>query len=219
MQTLINLCGKYRKWIYAFLTLTLLLILCFPISRIYTQENTHNYIELPFFAALPVCLSYISQINELLPHDQNLAILDIISFCVFVVFLILLTTFWIVTAKKHKFPFIATFIPVLTIYILQGFFYTVSEETERLPNGTFHTTMLWHLNFTLFPSFIILIVLICLYAFAVLFGTLYPRMQPKVAETVTKVKSHKSKSERIEELERQNAEIQRQLDELKRKDQ
>ena len=75
------------------------------------------------------------------------------------------------------------------------------------------------LSFFASPSFIVLIVLVCLYAFAALFGKLYPRMQPKVAETVTKVKSHKSKSERIEELERQNAEIQRQLDELKRKDQ
>ncbi len=122
MQTLINLCGKYRKWIYAILTLTLLLILCFPVSRIYTQENTHNYIELPFFAALPVCLSYISQMNELLPTDKTLLTLDIVSFCVFVVFLILLITFWIVTAKKRKLPFIVTFIPVLAIYILQGFF-------------------------------------------------------------------------------------------------
>ena len=75
------------------------------------------------------------------------------------------------------------------------------------------------LSFFASPSFIVLIVLICLYAFAVLFGKLYPRMQPKVAETVAKIKSHKSKSERIEELERQNAEIQRQLDKLKRKDQ
>lgn len=79
------------------------------------------------------------------------------------------------------------------------------------------------LSFFASPSFIVLIVLVCLYAFAALFGKLYPRMQPKVAETVgkvaDKVKSHKSKSERIEELERQNAEIQRQLDELKRKDQ
>lgn len=208
MKTLINLCGKYRKWIYAFLTLTLLLILCFPISRIYTQENTHNYIELPFFAALPVCLSYISQMNELLPPDQNLVILDIISFCAFVVFVILLITFWIVTIKNRKFPFFVTFIPALAIYILQGFFYAFTFETE----------LKWQLNFNLLSPAIILIVLICLYAFAVLFGKLYPRMQPKVAETVTKVKSHKSKSERIEELERQNEEIQRQLDELKRKD-
>ena len=222
MQTLINLCGKYRKWIYAFLSLILILILCFPISRIYTQEGTHNYIELPFFAALPVCLSYISQMSELLPPYQNLVILDIISFCAFVVFVILLITFWIFTIKNRKFPFFITFIPVLAIYILQGFFYFISSETERLPNGDLHTTTLWHLNFTLSPLAIILIVLICLYVFAVLFGKLYPRMRPKVAETVTKVadkiKSHKSKSQRIEELERQNAEIQRQLDELKRKD-
>ena len=102
MNTLINLCGKYRKWIYAFLTLTLLLILCFPIARIYTQENTHNYIELPFFASLPVCFSFISQINELLPPDQKLVILDIISFCAFVVFVILLITFWIFTINQSN---------------------------------------------------------------------------------------------------------------------
>ena len=70
-------------------------------------------------------------------------------------------------------------------------------------------------------TFYLFIVLICLYAFAVLFGKLYPRMRPKVAETVTKVadkvKSHKSKAERIEELERQNAEMQKRLDEIERK--
>ena len=208
MQTLINLCDKYRKWIYAFLSLVLILILCFPISRIYTQDNTHNYIELPFFAALPVCLSYISQMNELLPPDKTLLILDIISCCAFVAFAILLITFWIVTIKNRKFTFFVTFIPALAIYILQGFFYSFTFETE----------LKWQLNFNLLSPAIILIVFICLYAFSVLFGKLYPRMRPKVAETVTKVKSHKSKSERIEELERQNAEIQRQLDELKRKD-
>ena len=74
------------------------------------------------------------------------------------------------------------------------------------------------LSFFASPSFIVLIVLVCLYAFAALFGKLYPRMQPKIAETVTKFKSHKSKLQRLEELERQNEEIQRQLDELKRKD-
>lgn len=222
MNTLINLCGKYRKWIYAFLTLSLLLILCFPVSRIYTQENTHNYIKLPFFATLPICLSYISQINELLSPDKTLVILDIISFGAFVAFVILLITFWIVTIKNRKFPFFITFIPVLAIYILQGFFYIYTFESEKLPNGVSHTITHWHLDFTLSTPAIVLIVLICLYIFAVLFGKLYPRMQPKVAETVTKVadkvKSHKSKSERLEELERQNAEMQKRLDELEKRD-
>lgn len=217
MQKLINFCGKYRKWIYAFLTLALLLLLCFPISRIYTQENTHNYIELPFFAALPVCLTYISQMSEFLQADKTLLVLDIISFCAFVIFAILLVTFWISTAKNRKFPFFVTFIPVLIIYVLQGFFYKIGSEAHRTPSGAWQTITTYELSFRLSVPAIILIVLICLYAFAVLFGKLYPRMQPKVAEAVTKVKSHKSKSERIEELERQNAEMQRRLDELEHK--
>lgn len=222
MNTLINLCGKYRKWVYAFLSLILILILCFPISRIYTQEGTHNYIELPFFASLPICLTNISWINEALRGTKILIILDIISFCAFVVFVILLITFWIFTAKKRNFPFIVTFIPVLAIYILQGFIFVDLPETEMLPNGNSHETLSLVSSFTLSPPAIVLIVLICLYVFAVLFGKLYPRMHPKVAEAVTKVadkvKSHKTKAQRIEELERQNEEIQRQLDELKRKD-
>lgn len=218
MNTLINFCGKYRKWIYGVLTLALILILCFPISRIYTQENTHNYIELPFFAALPVCLSYISQMSELLQSDKILVLLDIISFFAFVVFVILLVTFWITTAKNRKFPFFITFVPALVIYVLQGFFYKISSESHRTPIGVWQTITLYELSFRLSATAIILIVLVYLYAFAVLFGKLYPRMRPKVAEAVTKVKSHKTKAQRIEELERQNEEIQRQLDELKRKD-
>lgn len=214
MDTLINFCGKYRKWIYAILTLALILILCFPIQKTPIMANgaTQNIVKLPFFASLPLCFQYLVQINETtLPCLQTLVFLDVVSFCFFVVFLILLFAFWIMTAKNRKFPFLPLFVPVLGIYILQGFFYVFTYEPNRY--GIDYITD-WQLAFDFSAPGIIFIVLICLYAFALLFGKLYPRMRPKISETVAKVKTRKTKSQRIEELEQQNAELQKKLDDL-----
>lgn len=225
MKTLINLCGKYRKWIYGVLTLALLLILCFPIQTFYkVNENNvvEDYFKIPFFATLPMCLKNIPQMSNFLTPSKNMLIFSICSFVAFVIFVILLITFWVLTAKNRKFPFPLLFLPVFAVYIFKGFYYTYQYENVQQPSGNFGTIIYSYIHFNLPVPAIILIVLICLYAFAVLFGKLYPRMQPKVAETVTKVadkvKAHKTKSQRIEELELQNAEMQKRLDELEKKD-
>lgn len=213
MNTLINLCGKYRKWIYGVLSVLIFMFLLFPL-----RETAIGFINLNSQDFEPIIHPYIarafywfytpSYYNKLEPVYRSDFWFELFSFIALILFVATLILFWVREArgKKGLFSLPLLFAFVTHLLILFGVGYDIEQKCTRvffIPNVTFY----------------LFIVLICLYAFAVLFGKLYPRMQPKVAETVTKVKSHKSKSERIEELERQNAKIQRQLDELKRKDQ
>ena len=167
--------------------------------------------QTPFFFASFYWLYNVGQYNVLGGAGKQFFFLQIFSFAFLIAFVASCVACWIRETKGKQSFAIMPLICAFLSHILLCFKYVMNED------------MTIKLSFFASPSFIVLIVLICLYAFAALFGKLYPRMQPKVAETVgkiaDKVKSHKSKSERIEELERQNAEIQRQPDELKRKDQ
>ena len=161
--------------------------------------------QTPFFFASFYWLYNVGQYNVLGGAGKQFFFLQIFSFAFLIAFVASCVARWIRETKGKQSFAIVPLICAFLSHTLLCFKYVMNEDmTVKL-------------------SFIVLIVLVCLYAFAALFGKLYPRMQPKVAETVgkvaDKVKSHKSKSERIEELERQNAEIQRQPDELKRKDQ
>ena len=212
MQTLINLCGKYRKWIYGFLSVLILLLLFFPLRQ--TAESIINLLSTdntpithPYIARAFYWVYTPSYYNELDPVYRSDFWFELFSFISLILFVVALICFWIREARGKKglfsLPLLFAFIAHLLILFGVGIYPNETDvQVVFIPNVTFY----------------LFIVLVCLYAFAVLFGKLYPRMRPKVAETVAKVKSHKSKSERIEELERQNAEIQRQLDELKRKD-
>lgn len=212
MQTLINLCGKYRKWIYGVLTAVILLLLCFPVRKIYAgadiQTGTYLYEQHPYFLRAFYWITSAKNYSLIEPDYRSDFWFELFSFIALILFVVTLICFWVREARGKKglfsLPLLFAFIAHLLILFGVGIYPNETDvQVVFIPNVTFY----------------LFIVLICLYAFAVLFGKLYPRMQPKVAETVAKVKSHKSKSERIEELERQNAEIQRQLDELKRKDQ
>lgn len=213
MQTLINLCGKYRKWIYGVLSVIIFLLLLFPLRETsmrlinFNSQDTTEIIH-PHIARAFYWVYIPAYYNELEPVYRSDFWFELFSFIALILFVATLILFWVREARGKKgllsLPLLFAF--VTHLLILFGVGYDIEQKCTRvffIPNVTFY----------------LFIVLICLYAFAVLFGKLYTRMQPKVAETVAKVKSHKSKSKRIEELERQNAEIQRQLDELKRKDQ
>ncbi len=167
--------------------------------------------QTPFFFASLYWLYNVGQYNVLGGAGKQFFFLQIFSFAFLIAFVASCVACWIRETKGKQSFAIVPLICAFLSHTLLCFKYVMNED------------MTVKLSFFASPSFIVLIVLVCLYSFAVLFGKLYPRMQPKVAETVgkvaDKVKSHKSKSERIEELERQNAEIQRQPDELKRKDQ
>ena len=212
MQTLINLCGKYRKWIYGFLSVLILLLLFFPLRQ--TAESIINLLSTdntpithPYIARAFYWVYTPSYYNELDPVYRSDFWFELFSFISLILFVVALICFWIREARGKKgffsLPLLFAFISHLLLLFGVGVYPNENEaRIFFIPNITFY----------------LFIALICLYVFAVLFGKLYPRMRPKVAETVAKVKSHKSKAERIEELERQNEEIQRQLDELKRKD-
>lgn len=215
MQTLINLCGKYRKWIYGVLSVLILLLLLFPLRQ--TAESIINLLSTdntpithPYIARAFYWVYTPSYYNELEPVYRSDFWFELFSFIALILFVVTLICFWVREARGEKglysLPLLFAFISHLLLLFGAG--YDMEQKVTRMffiPNITFY----------------LFIVLICLYAFAVLFGKLYPRMRPKVAETVTKVadkvKSHKSKAERIEELERQNAEMQKRLDEIERK--
>lgn len=218
MQTLINLCGKYRKWIYSVLTAVILLLLCFPVRKIYAgadiQTGTYLYEQHPYFLRAFYWITSAKNYSLIEPVYRSDFWFELFSFIALILFISTLILFWVREARGKKglfsLPLLFAFISHFLLLFSVGLY---PNETEA------------HIIFITNATFYLFIVLICLYTFAILFGKLYPRMQPKLAEVsenvgkvVDKVKSHKSKSERIEELERQNAEIQKQLDELKRKD-
>lgn len=223
MKKLINFCGKHRKLIYAILTIAVLLLLCFPIRDTVfptgAKKTVSDYdpaflaeivTQTPFFFASFYWLYNVGQYNVLGGAGKQFFFLQIFSFAFLIAFAVSGVMFWLREIKgKQNFAIVPLLCAFLS-HTLLCFKYAINED------------MTVKLSFFVSPSFVVLIVLICLYTFAVLFGKLYPRMQPKIAETVTKVadkvKSHKSKSERLEELERQNAEMQKRLDELEKRD-
>lgn len=223
MNTLINFCDKHRKLIGAILTIAIVLLLCFPIRDTVFPTGAkktvsdhdpafpaEKIIQTPFFFASFYWFYNVSQYSLLSGAGKQFFFLQIFSFAFLIAFAVSCVMCWLREIKgKQNFAIV----PILCAFIshtLLCFKYVINED------------MTVKLSFFVSPSFVVLIALICLYIFAVLFGKLYPRMQPKVAETVTKVadkvKSHKSKSERLEELERQNAEMQKRLDELEKRD-
>lgn len=218
MEKLINFCGKYRKFIFAILMIVVLLLLCFPLrdtvfpSGAKKTVSDHDpafiaekVVQTPFFFASFYWLFNASQYNILGDEGKQFFYQQIFSFFLLIAFVLSTIAFWI-REKQHK----------KNIALLPLIFAFISH-TLLCMRYKLNDDMSVSLVFSANPSFIILIVLICLYAFALLFGKLYPRMRPKVAEAVTKVKSHKTKAQRIEELERQNAEMQNRLDEIERK--
>ena len=219
MQKIITFCDKHRKLICAILTIAVLLLLCFPIRDTVFPTGAkktvsdhdpafpaEKVVQTPFFFASFYWLYNAGQYSVLSGAGTQFFFLQIFSFAFLIAFAVSCVLFWLREIKgKQNFAIVPLLCAFLS-HTLLCFKYAINED------------MTVKLSFFASPSFIILIVLLCLYAFAVLFGKLYPRMQPKVAESVTKVKSHKTKAQRIKELERQNVEMQKRLDELEKKD-
>lgn len=218
MNTLINLCGKYRKWIYACLTVIILLLLCFPLRETVfpsgakkTVSDYHSafigdkFILTPYIFGAFYWLFNIEYSQGTQQFNQEIA-----AFFFLIAFLFSLIGFWICEIKNKKNTFFIPVIFAFIAYCLISYKYSISDDMSV--NIVFRVT----------APFIVFILIIAIYSAFLFFGKLYPRMQPKVAETVIKVadkvKSHKSKSERLEELERQNAEMQKRLDELEKRD-
>ena len=215
MEKLINFCGKYRKIIFVILTVVILLLICFPLRNTVFPDGSKktvsdydpafigdSYVLTPHIFGAFYWFFNIEYGQGTQQFNQG-----IVSFFFFVAFLFSLIGFWIYEAKNKKGLFIIPLIFAFIAYCLVSYKYSIKDDLSVA------------LSFRVTASFVIFALVVVLYSVVSLFIKLYPRMQPKVAETVTKVKSHKSKSQRLEELERKNAEIQRQLDELKRKDQ
>lgn len=217
MQKLINFCGKYRKVILLILTAVIVLLICFPLRQTvfpYGSKKTvsdyhpafigDEFVLTPHIFGAFYWFFNIEYSQGTQQFNQGIA-----SFFFFVAFLFSLIGFWLYELKNKKGIFIIPLIFAFIAYCLVSYEYSFGDDLSV------------KLTFRITASFIVFILIIALYSAFLFITKLYPQMQPKVAETVTKVadkvKSHKSKSERIEELERQNAEMQRSLDELEHK--
>ena len=204
MNTLINLCGKYRKWIYLVVAISLLVVFLFP----FVNRGSKNVPYFCFdFIDLGIIISGNNNTAEGFPDLTPKIVFSTLFFCLGLLLYVLMTVRAFLNKKSLIFPAILFF---AISFLLRGLnFYG---------HGTFGNYTFTP-YFNIHPNTIYLFVLCGLNLIYLIVKKIYslniPTIKTKVAD---KVKSHKSKSERIEELERQNAEIQRQLDELKRKD-
>lgn len=216
MKKLINFCSKYRKIIYLLLTVVILLLLSFPLRKTvfpYGSKKTisdynpafigDKYYLTPHFFASFYWIFNIKYSTGLQIFNQEIA-----SFFFLLSFIGSLIGFWVYELKNKKGYFCLPLIFAFLSFVLVSFKNELDSDLSL------------KIAFILSPSFIVFTILITLYGALWLFFKLYPNMKVSEAfgKVADKVRSHKSKSQRIEELERQNAEIQQQLDELKRKD-
>lgn len=213
MEKLINFCGKYRKIIFVILTVVILLLICFPLRHTVfpdgskkTVSDYHpafigdSYVLTPHIFGAFYWFFNIEYSQGTQQFNQGIA-----SFFFFVAFLFSLIGFWIYEAKNKKGLYIIPLIFAFVAYCLVSYKYSMKDDLSVA------------LSFRVSASFVIFTLVVVLYSVVSLFIKLYLRMRPKVAEAVTKVKSYKTKAQRIEELERQNAEMQKRLNEMERK--
>lgn len=208
MNTLINFCGKYRKWIYGIMSVTIFILFLFPLRKTalgFINLNSQDFGSLthPFIARAFYWIYTPAYYNDLETVYRSDFWFELFSFIALILFVVALICFWLRELRKKNGIFILPLILAFISHLLLLF--SVGLETNETQA---------HIVFIPNVTFYLFIVLICLYAFAVLFGKLYPRMRPKISETVAKVKTRKTKSQRIEELEKQNAELQKKLDDL-----
>lgn len=200
MKNLFNLFDKYKKYICLAISAISILLMCFP-----CHDNRILGFTTPYFFKFITYFYFIANlmVQPFSKTTYGLVVCYAFACALFLAFLILAIWFLIRLFKGKNAPFI---IP-LTVCLICFSLLQVQDSVKKF-------------EFT--ATYIVFCIFFAIYFIGFIVRVSYPRMRPKVAETVgkvaDKVKSHKSKSERIEELERQNAEIQKQLDELKRKD-
>lgn len=208
MKKIIDFCNKHRIVIGAILTITVLLLLCFPIRNTVfptgSKKTLSDYdpafpadkvVQTPFFFASFYWFNNASQYSLLSGAGKQFFFLQIFAFAFLMLSIISCVIVWISKIKSKNIIAGLSLVSAFISHTLLCFRYVIKAD------------MTIKLSFFVSPSFVIFIVLICLYFVPIFFENLYPYFHKKF-------KSDK-KFKRLEKLEKQSAEIQREIDKLR----
>lgn len=199
MDRIFTLYNKYKKYICTGLTVLSFLLMVFPL------QNCTDIGKAPYFLKT---ISYFIFAYKYAPKPWLDAIYtflfyNIVALTLFVLFILISIWFLIRLFKNKKAPFI---VPFIIAFVSFSFLQIQGGESFFRFSATYITFCV---------IFIIYLIGFFLYIIHKHKDRIFSTTIRKV---VDKVKSHKSKSERIEELERQNAEMKKRLDDLESKD-
>lgn len=199
MDRIFTLYDKYKKYVCTGLTVLSFLLMVFPF------QNCTDIGKAPYFFKT---ISYFIFAYKYAPKPwldsvSTFLCYNIVALTLFVVFILISIWFLIRLFKNKKAPFI---VPFIIAFVAFSFLQIQGGESFFKFSATYITFSV---------IFIIYLIGFFLYIIHRHKDRIFSTTIQKVSD---KVKSHKSKSDRLEELERQNAEMQKRLDELEKRD-